>query len=976
MQNKAVVRPVLRKPRSVILRYLISSAVASILFFGICYAGSDPVADAKIAELNKIVDLDIDGWMFKWGDFPGPEQKEYDVTGWKLVKFGYRWFPSASKGWYRRWVVVPEKIGGLPVTGSKLWMPLHFRDDGTVYVDGKLVDKEWKDDGWTAALTESAKPGDRLSVAIHLINNALDGGLENVQLHSDRSEPVVVAIKEYLAGRREAQELVLNRRGRATRDSLLLVSLGLVDLTKLKSGDGAGFIASLKSGVEKMTEILVILRAEAQPKFAEAKRLQAELDGLLDKARAKGIDVSYPMVTRTVIHNFIGWAKKDLTASEAPTVARGIGIADYLIGSGQRAIKETRELLANGKNKPLPKLTPGPVQIKNGAFYQGDTPVFLNGFGHFGQVRKDTPLFNDYGFNMIQIVMDMSCVQPKGLAKDRVKKLLKNLDDAAKHGVVIDLLIGDAYPKWALKKYPGLVRGKDGPLNFNIEHPAARLIMKRFVDELLPQIADHPGLFSLCLTNEPGYTNNGPISEREFHRWLQNKHGSIKKLNNVYGSKYASFKKVPLPTRKGSFEGDPPRPIWYDWCKYNQDRVTKHLYGVRDMVKAVAPNLRMHVKIQGRVFDGQYPFPHGINPEAITRLGRIIGGDNWSYSRSGLHREYAQGWRRQAMFYDFQRSISPHAPIFNSENHPIEDANAKWVSGDHMRTMLWQGVMHGMSASTTWLWEHSTGRRSMITQSILTRPNAVEASGRTALDMLRLGKEAVALQQAKGEVALLFSASSILGSETFLDEIKSAYVGLYFQDTPIKYVTDRMAGEGALADYRLLIAPNNKFIPDATTKAVTQYVQNGGTLVVAGDAFTHDEYGKKRDRETTALLANTLTKSDTTWKVGKGTVIYTPPLMKPREYAALLDGIIDDAGIDRDIRVTDIHQRRPWGVRTQSVKYDGGHLVYVVNLSSRAQTVKLVGEKPLGLMTDLLTGEQYGPMLELKPLVPLMLRVK
>ena len=63
-------------------------------------------------------------------------------------------------------------------------------------------------------------------------------------------------------------------------------------------------------------------------------------------------------------------------------------------------------------------------------------------------------------------------------------------------------------------------------------------------------------------------------------------------------------------------------------------------------------------------------------------------------------------------------------------------------------------------------------------------------------------------------------------------------------------------------------------------------------------------------------------------------------------------------------------------MRTQSVKYDGGHLVYVVNLSSRAQTVKLVGEKPLGLMTDLLTGEQYGPMLELKPLVPLMLRVK
>jgi hypothetical protein len=968
--------PTHRNTRYNVWRYLISLAFVSFFLPGVCTAGSEPLADAAITELRSIADLNVGGWMFKWGDFPGPEQREYDVSSWKAVTLDYRWYPPASKGWYRTWVVVPEKIGGMPVAGSRLWLLMEFRDDGLVYIDGKFTEKKHQEGGFAIPVTSSAQPGDRISVAVHLINNAMEGGLEMAELHCDRGEPVVKMINGYLAGRREAEELVLNRRDGAARDSLLAASLNLVDVTALKRGDVTGFTTSLKRASGKMTEILDILRTEARPRLAESARLLGELDGLLDKARAKGIDVSYPTVSRTVIHNFIGWSKRDLGASEAPIVARGAGVADYLISCGQRAIAETRNLLINGTHKPIPRYTPGSVQIRNGAFYQEDTPVFLNGFGHFSQVHRDIPIFNDYGFNMIQIIISPSCVRPDSVATAPIKQLVSDLDSAAKHGIAVDLLIADTFPGWVLEQNPDMKVDMGGSLCFNIQHPTARRILKRYLDALIPAIAKHPALFSICLTNEPSYNDDGPISQREFHRWLMRKHGTIAKLNTVYGTSYTNISDVPLPTRKGAFVGESPRPIWYDWCRYNMDRVIEHHRWMRDVIHSMAPDLRVHVKIQGRVFDGQWEFPYGVDPEKFTRLGRITGGDNWSYSRTGLHRDFAQGWRRQAMFYDLQRSISPDNPIFNSENHPIQDANPKWVSGDHIRTMLWQGVMHGQGASTSWVWEHSIKQTGSIAQSILTRPNAVEASGRTALDMLRLGKEAVALQQAKADVAILFTPTSTPRNEAYLNESKNAYRGLYFCDTPIRFVTDQMAYEGRLTDYRVLVAPGNTFLPDSTTEAVTRFVRNGGMLVMAGDAFTHDEYGHKRDRKSTSLLRNSTATRDTTWKLGKGTIVYTHAKMKSQQYAALLDGILEDAGVKRDIRVTDIHHRRAWGVRTQSVKYKGGHLVYIVNLSSRAQTVKLVTETPPGSMIDLMTGEQCGPMLEMKPLVPLMLKVK
>jgi hypothetical protein len=955
--------------------------VLSILFGVASIHAETLTMDETTTRLAQLVELGVEEWSFKWGDFAGPDQPSFDDSDWEVVGTDYRWLPPDSRAWYRKWIEIPDRIAGVAIEGSSVWLWLQFIDDGIVYVDGHRADLRNHTEGRVAMLSESAQPGERICVAVHIINNAFVGGLEAAELRSDRSESVVEGIREYLTALGQTQALVLGKPDRSRRDMLVVESLELIDPTVLVSGRVAAFNTSLGHAADKLKESLDILRSEARSKLNEAADLLIEMDTLLNTAWDRGIDISYPLVSRTVVHNFFAFAEDDLSSDETLIVARGVGVAGYLIASSNKAIQELHRLIVDddfARRRRVPRYGSGDVMIKDGALYQGDRPVFLNGFGHFSQVRKDIPIFSQYGFNAIQTISSPNgVVRRDSINTEYVDNLVEVLDRAAEHNVAVDLLIADSFVGWAYEDYPELRVGQGGSLCFNIEHPAARTVLRRYLEAVIPAIADHPALFSICLTNEPSYTDDGPISEQNFHTWLEAKHGSVQNLNTIYGASYSSFNDIPLPTREGAFDGSPPRPVWYDWCRYNQDRTYAHHRWMRDVIHTMAPDLLVQVKIQGRVFDGQYQYPWGVNPEEFSRLGRISGGDNYSYDWSDLDRGYAQGWWRQAMFYDFQRSVAPNNPIFNSENHPIEDANPAWVSGKHMQTMLWQGAIHGQCASTTWVWEHQLTVRGSVAASILTRPNCVEAFGRAALDLNRLGEEVVALQKAKAQVAILFSSASIPQNESYLDESKNAYEGLYFLDTPVRFVTDRMASEGKLSDYRLLVAPGNAFVPDSTTQAVERFVLGGGTLLVVGNAFNYDEYGNTRDlNETQIVTEASAAEQYSTWQLGEGRVIHIGASMEPKQYADLLDELLDDAGVIRDIRVADHHHKRPWGVRTQTVKRDGGYLVYIVNLFNKPRTVELVAERPLGSSTDLLTGERCGPIMELQPLEPKLLFVE
>lgn len=150
---------------------------------------------AKIDLLSKDgVEAVKGAWRRKLIDFHVGEKKNeiepkahgaFDDSNWEVVEdpgllrkpFGPGQF---SMAWYRIQVTIPEKVGGTDVSGSQAWFRTTVDDYGEIWVNGK-IDLSFGKSGRgaisgfntanEALLTASAKPGDKIQIAVLAINS-------------------------------------------------------------------------------------------------------------------------------------------------------------------------------------------------------------------------------------------------------------------------------------------------------------------------------------------------------------------------------------------------------------------------------------------------------------------------------------------------------------------------------------------------------------------------------------------------------------------------------------------------------------------------------------------------------------------------------------------------------------------------------------------------------------------------------------
>jgi len=113
-------------------------------------------------------------WKFREGHIEGAHEKEFDDTGWESRTLPMTWDPTHGDCWLRFKLVVPDRVSGIDVAGSKVEIVSFIMTLGAeVSVDGKLVLKEgyWTDfRGPRIVLTQKATPSDTHVVAIRAFN--------------------------------------------------------------------------------------------------------------------------------------------------------------------------------------------------------------------------------------------------------------------------------------------------------------------------------------------------------------------------------------------------------------------------------------------------------------------------------------------------------------------------------------------------------------------------------------------------------------------------------------------------------------------------------------------------------------------------------------------------------------------------------------------------------------------------------------
>lgn len=152
---------------------------AFIIILGLCGVGgvcAQSSLDGVISKLRNVASGDeIKSWRYTSADVPGAEKTDFDDSTWTTAAPEFD-FGAVPVAWMRTTIVIPERIGSAPIAGSKLILRAGVDDDGECYVNGALKQKfHW--DQCNVVITENAKPGEKLVIAIKGLNGPGSGRL-------------------------------------------------------------------------------------------------------------------------------------------------------------------------------------------------------------------------------------------------------------------------------------------------------------------------------------------------------------------------------------------------------------------------------------------------------------------------------------------------------------------------------------------------------------------------------------------------------------------------------------------------------------------------------------------------------------------------------------------------------------------------------------------------------------------------------
>lgn len=240
--------------------FAVVCAVACLLVWGAVNAQAATKTEEVLETLSNISRYSVSGWRYQPGDAENGADPALDDSSWKTGDPEFEW-GSEPNAWLRVKIVVPKEMAGVPVEGSRLRFTCGVDDDGIIYVNGREVQRfHWGQGNVT--LTENARPGEVIHVAIKGINTGGPGRLLFARLHCSKVDEIESMAASYVRRWRFAQELLemAPKDDRAPYLAWLDESAAAVNLEALKTADFDLFRASIDKALEVLSPIDEITR--------------------------------------------------------------------------------------------------------------------------------------------------------------------------------------------------------------------------------------------------------------------------------------------------------------------------------------------------------------------------------------------------------------------------------------------------------------------------------------------------------------------------------------------------------------------------------------------------------------------------------------------------------------------------------------------------------------------------------------------
>ena len=560
-----------------------------------------------------------------------------------------------------------------------------------------------------------------------------------------------------------------------------------------------------------------------------------------------------------------------------------------------------------------------------------------------------------------------------------IYKAIEILERAEEANVSVNVLTAFHYfPDSIKKRYldiywgTGMAHEYGGFVLMNLNHPKVREVLEIYLRTLIPLIKDYKSLNSICIHNEPSFcTAIGDFYLPDYHAFLQKRYsGNLSELNKNYGTTYLTFDDIPFPDVASDEACQTPH--FYDWYDFNRGVFTDFSKWYADIIKEYT-DIPLHMKTLSHTHKAGYyrnRLINGVDNELLSDFLSISGCDAHAYlNQSGNSILAKMRW------CDYNTSIA-NQPVFDSENHVIEDKKLDQDTrhAKHWETDIWECAVHGRSLETAWTWRASHDSNSIYYGMPLMRPDVLAANGKVSLDLNRLSYEIKALQDKTPEVGILYVDPSRAQNEEYLHATYAAWEAAVFAGLKAGFVTDKTVAKGELGKYKLLIITQSDKISEETVKAINDYANNGGRVLIVGeDSLKYNEYGIAHDE---LVYKNIYNKATVVPIEVEGAVVIAPT---GEEYRDLVGKEIDAVSKRRVQLIDSATGKAVYNTEYLSVEYNGGLLINVNNfdLTWNSKTVEIYvdGAKP-EKVKELRSNKEFGNTITIEAFQPILLYVE
>lgn len=613
------------------------------------------------------------------------------------------------------------------------------------------------------------------------------------------------------------------------------------------------------------------------------------LNILIEKAEYKKIDISREKMTVSLAQLFIPWIKWDesnivknsqyyldhpVYKKNALTYAKTLPKfqQDSLITVLTHSIEELKLVLSGDiSRKPVPNINWETVEIVDNQFVDKGESVFLGSYTW----KTDDKLSNQYFGNLnSEYIAPSFIIDNKFNINEKKYRQLKNDTDKRIGQVFVS---HKSIPDWAFEQASDLTDGSRLFSTYDIDNPLAKKLFSSLFKNYVPLLKDKRSSdLGYMLFNEPSFFtqadtwNNGEVSahtKQNFKQWLAEKHKTIGHLNKLWQSDFEKFSSVDIEIpMQSELRGT---PIWFDWMRFNQERVTQWFTFLDHELKKHDPTAKTHIKLMPWLWNTDTR-DHGLDFESLLEITDIIGFDaNSQYSNfrgvQDYEADYSFDWQSAAMSFDFFSSIQPQQLLWDSENHFFNNVKfqERDIDPDYVRAIYWLAATHGLAGSSTWLWGRNPNgsiiqRRShnseFITE-ITHQPIGFHTLTRTLMDINAHGEDIQQLRKITKPIRIFYSETSAINQTDYMKGIRKIYENLYFEGVGLGFITEKIINKSA-NDWNVIVVHNTPNVTAIELEALKTYANNGGIIIVDNKSLLFNEYNQKHQQGISSLHEN------------------------------------------------------------------------------------------------------------------------